>query len=179
MQRLGSGHPLAAQNDFAFTDHHRGQVCERREIARGANRSLRRYDRYQVVMEQGLQLFDHAPANAGCATTERQQLERNDQPHYGARQWFTDATAVRQNQVALQARGLLGRDAGAGEFAKPGIDTVNRCVTLSGPGDHGRRRVDTFAAARVDDRGVITPVNVAKFRQACLPRHQCQRCHLQ
>ena len=87
--------------NLTFTDHRRGNMRERRQVARGADRTLAGHDGYQVVLQECLQLFDHAPAHARSAAPQRQHLEDDDEAHHGSSEWLTDTAAMRQDQVAL------------------------------------------------------------------------------
>ena len=80
-ERVAAREQAAAHACLAFADQHRRQVRKRREIARGADRSLRRNARHDAAIVHCDEGFDHLPAHAGMAAPERGDLQCDDQPH--------------------------------------------------------------------------------------------------
>lgn len=79
---------------------------------------------FQHVFDEG----DDFKPYAGCAATERNQLQRHDETHDVFRKRLADAAAMREDQIALQGGDIACRDADRGEFSEARIDAVNRLV---------------------------------------------------
>ncbi len=75
---------------------------ERREVARCADRALRRDDGQEPALKAGVEVRERCPAHARCTLPQARDLERQDEPHDGARQRLTDAGRMRQHDVALK-----------------------------------------------------------------------------
>ena len=76
--------PLAEER--AHPHQRRRHVRERREVARGADRALRRDDGQQAARQAGFQHLDHRPAHARSALRQAAELQRQHQPHHLGRQ---------------------------------------------------------------------------------------------
>ena len=122
---------------------------ERRQIARRADRALRRHRRRHAGRQHPFQGFDDGPLHAGSAAAEAEQLQGHRQANDPFRQVRPDAGIVGEDQIALQLRGLFRRNAGAGQFAEAGVDAVNGFVAL------GRPRDDRFRARHVRPAGAV------------------------
>ena len=80
---------------MTLAHHCCGQVGERCQVAGGANRTLCRDYRQQVVFQHLLQLLYQLPANAGSTAGKRKHFQRHHQAGYGVGKWIADAAAVR------------------------------------------------------------------------------------
>jgi hypothetical protein len=81
---------------------------------------------------------------------------------------------MRQDQVALQLRGLLGRNSRARKFPETGVDSVNRLLCARGISDDCGCRVDAGLAGFVDTQLQIFPVNATQVGESCSTRLQQQ-----
>src|SRR6056297_2361086 len=95
---------------------------------------------------------------ASGATPERDQFEHHHQPSRRLVQHLANAAAMRQDQVALQGLGLVGRNLDAGQFAKAGVDAVNGRVALGRTPDKVRGGHHLRTHRLVQPRGMaLTP----------------------
>ena len=77
---------------------------------------------------------------------------------------------MRQDQIALQRRGVFGRDLDAGEFAKAGVHTINRFFTRSGSSDACMGAFNVWPARGIKPDGFFMPVNLRQITQRHRPR---------
>jgi len=150
LERIGGGHALPPESSMAFADHDRGQVRERRQITRGADRTLTGDDRNQVESQQVLEALDQLPAHPGSAASQRYHFQNDDETNHGGCELLADTAAMGQDQIALQLRGLIGRDAGAGKLTEAGVDAVNRSFSSGRVGDDGGRSIDARLTGGID-----------------------------
>ena len=74
-QHVGRRTALAVDDELAFADQGERQMGERREVARGADRSLRRNERNEAGVVNREERIDHRLANARVAARETRRLE--------------------------------------------------------------------------------------------------------
>jgi hypothetical protein len=74
----------------------------------------------------------------------------------------------------LQLRGVFGRDAGAGEFAEPGVDAIDGRIATGSSGDHRGSGVDPAAAVGIDAHRQRFAEYPAQFNERCFARNQCK-----
>ena len=141
-QSLGAGHHLAVQLDHALADQRQGQVCERCQVAAGAQRAARRHHRVHARGEQRQQQLDGLAADAGRAGRERVRAQQHRGPHDLGREGVTDAAGVAAQQVELQPRDLVVLDGDVHEAAEPGVDPIGRRARLDRLVDHRPRAGD-------------------------------------
>ena len=115
---------------------------KRRQITGRAHRSLLRHQRTNAVRQHGLELLDDFAANARSAPPQRDDLQRHHQAHdrFGSGRPYP--ATMRYNEVALQQRGLVGRNSFRRQFSEPGIDTVNRRFRIRRLRNNGRCCLD-------------------------------------
>ena len=123
---------------------------ERREVARCADRSLRRNEGNQAGVVNGEERIDHGLANARVAARETRRLETEDQPDDRRGERIADADAVRADQVELQLRQVGAVDPRAGELAEAGVDAVDRRIAGRGPLHDRGAGADALARCGVD-----------------------------
>ena len=149
-ERLGRRHDGAAEAGLALADQDAGEVGERRQVARRADRSLGRDHRQGVVLEEREQELDGAPAHARIAERQAGRLERQDQTDHGIGQGRAQPAHVRQHEPTLQLLDLVRRDAHGRELAEAGVDAIDRRAASGRPRHHLRRRLDRGPAAFVE-----------------------------
>jgi hypothetical protein len=117
-------------------------VGEGREIAGGADGPLRRDHRQHALAQDRDEKLDGRRLHARGAVGEARRLQRQDQPDDRLLQRLADAGLMGADDVDLQLRQLLRRDADAGELAEAGVDAIDRVVAprlrhqeLMAPGD--------------------------------------------
>src|SRR5690349_19073481 len=101
---------------------------ERSEIARRADRTLRRNARRDTGVQQSDQSLDQLEPNARMAADERRDLLRDGHAHDGIVQQRTGAGGMRQDQRALQLRKPGSVDTRPGKRSKAGVHAVNDAV---------------------------------------------------
>ncbi|MGY3563927.1 hypothetical protein ACVWXP_007196 [Bradyrhizobium sp. USDA 4463] len=126
---------------------------ERGEIAGGADRTLLRYQRIHALRQHGLQLLDHVAAHAGGAAPERDDFQRDHQPDDRLGRRRADAAAMRDDEIALEQRGLLGGNALRGQLPEAGVDAIDRGSRLSSVRDDRRSRLDTRPECDIEHDG--------------------------
>ena len=155
-QRLGAGQPCAADHRLAFADEHQREVRERREVAARAHRAARGHDRVHAGVEQRDQRhracsarmpeWPHASTLARSAIIARTAR---------AGERLADAGRMAAQQVQLQRRQRVVRDAHLGERAEAGVDAVHRLVAVrlaDRPRPAPRRRAPAPPAPRQPPR---------------------------
>jgi len=128
-ERLRAGHLLAVGGEhLAAADQRQGHVAQRREVAAGADRSLRWDHRREAGVEQRQRLLQQLEPHTGEAEREVVDAQRERQPARRERQRLADAGGVAEQQVGLQRRQLVVGDAHAGELPEAGVDAVHRAA---------------------------------------------------
>ena len=107
--------------------------------------------------------------DAGCATTERDQLQRHDQADDVFSQRLADAAAMREDQIALQGGDIGGVDLDARQFAEAGIDAVDRRVAGGDLGDAGGSLLDALVERGVKPGRFAGPVDGFEGRKRTEP----------
>ena len=158
------GAPLAANERLADAEQRRGEVRERGEVARGADRALLRDHRQDVGVEERKQRLDHREANARVAAPEAGDLGREHEANDGCRHRPADPHGVGEHEVSLQQVDLVARDVLGGEAAEAGVDAVGGLAALD-DGAHGRRaRLDGGDRRRVQAHAHAARGERAKLR---------------
>ena len=81
---------------------------QRREVAGGANRSLRRDPRRHARVDQANQRLNHAQANAGKAARQAVNFQHHNQTRKVIIQRFANPRRVRQHQRSLKVFQIFG-----------------------------------------------------------------------
>ena len=104
-------HALAVEEDLAFADHRRRHMRQRREIARRADRALFRDDRHDALRQHRLDQRDQfRAARRTRRGRARSSFSAMTSRTISRRKRRADAAAMRQDQVALQGRDVVGGD---------------------------------------------------------------------
>jgi hypothetical protein len=103
-QHVGRGAALAVDDELAFADQREREVRERREVARRADRSLRRDERHEAGVVDGDERATTASRTPEWPRARLAALRPRIEPHDRRRQRVADADAVRADQVELQLR---------------------------------------------------------------------------
>src|SRR5262249_27441547 len=96
----------------------------RREIAGGADRTLRRDLRQYVGVEERDQPLDDDGTYAGIAAREARDLERDHKTHDFIGEKLADARGMGEHEIALQMLQLVVRDARLRELSETGVDSI-------------------------------------------------------
>ena len=145
---------LGAESRLADADHRRSHMGERREVARGADRALRRHDGRDAALEHRLEQRERRRAHARGALGERIELQRHHEPRRGDGRGLADAGGVREHDVALELGEVRVGDADAGELAEAGVHPIDR---LAARDDALRRRRRPLRRARALAGSSATP----------------------
>jgi hypothetical protein len=176
-ERAGGRHPLASIRRVAHADQTRREVGERREVAGRADGTLRRNHGQHVAFETRREHFEHGPADSGKSARERVDLERDYEPHHVRRQGRTDAAGVRHDEVDLQLRELLARNAPLRELAETRVDAVDAGVALRDRRDHVGRAIDGAAGRAVEHERASLVFERAYVRGPKFARTKRDRAH--
>ena len=149
---------------------------QRGQITRGPDRALGRDHRGDAARQHGLDQLNELPPHARGATAKAEQFQHHKQAGMAAGDGVADAAAMRQDQVALQGGGVFGGDPQAGEFAKPGVDAVNRRVPGGGGFDRGAGGLDPRFGAAVQGDGQLFAVDAGQIGQGDVASGQGQGC---
>jgi len=109
-----------------LTHQHQREMRERREIPRGADRTLGRDQRDDALIQQREQGVHHRDTHARGAARERQRLQHHHQPHDVGGQRRAHPGGMAAQQVQLELREPLGRDSRGCQLPKAGVDPVER-----------------------------------------------------
>ena len=150
-ERRGRGHHRPVKAHLADADQAASEMGKRRQITRGADRTLGRNHWQRVMIDEREQELDGAPPDAGMTEREARRLQREDQTDHGIWQRRAEAAHVRQHEAPLQLLDLVRRDAHRRELAEPGIDAVDGRAAPCRPFDHRRRRLDRRPAGVVEN----------------------------
>jgi hypothetical protein len=170
--RAGSTTPSTPR--FALADQYARKMRERREIARRADRPLRRDARNDSGVRERDERFDHAPANPGVAARERGDLERNGETHDGIVDERPGACRVREHERALQLRKPRIVDPRTREQTETRVDAIDRFA------DATRWSTVRAAASTAAFAAESTAIGVGSDQSArsCAER-QISRCELE
>ena len=132
-QRLEAGLPQRDQRrrdvpvelDLAAPDERQREVRERRQVARGAHRALRRHDRMDAQPQEVEEALGHDRPSAGVPQGERVRPQQEHRPDDLAREWLAHARGVADEQVLLEPLGIGAIDRAVRERAHPGRDAVH------------------------------------------------------
>ena len=149
-QRVAAGHALALEEGLALADQHEREVCERREIARAADGSLRGDDRPHVAREQRPEQLDQLDAHARVAAPQRLGEQEEHAAHGVVCERLARADGVRADEVALQGARVRRVDAHAGEAAEAGREAVHRLTGGHEVLDRGASALDARALVAVE-----------------------------
>ena len=138
---------------------------KRREIARRADRPLRRYHWSQPTGEHSLDEQKRLRLHARSALGQAAELQRHHQPRRRDRGWFADPCRVRQDDVALKLRQIGRLDSHGREFAEAGVDSVDRLATGQNPLDRRGARSHAGMMGGID-RDRARPARSPASRQA-------------
>ena len=149
-QRIAARHSLAVDKRLPLADHDGGHMRQRRQIAGRADRSLLRHQRINAARQ-------HA---CSCSMISRRTPEapRPNETIFSAiiRRTIGSGVgapypaAMRHDEIALQQRRLIRRNAFRRQFSEPGIDAVNRRLPQPRPSQQSPMR--PRRAARTTDR---------------------------
>ncbi len=109
---------------LSLADQCQRQVRQRREIARGADGSLRGNHGQDVGIEQGEEGVDDERAHAGETSRQVVRLEQQHAPYERGRERFAHAARMAAHEVELQLPGLLRGNDAVGERAEARVDAV-------------------------------------------------------
>src|SRR4051794_40506132 len=125
-------------------------MSQGRQVTRSADRALCRNARVEVVidelLEESRQLLAHSRESAAQTCEFQHQYE----PDYGVIQQRPDSGTVREDDIPLQERALLGRNARLRQEAKPRVDSIRRLIVRGESGRGGMRIADSSHRPRVD-----------------------------
>ncbi|MNY21527.1 hypothetical protein D3C86_1550820 [compost metagenome] len=103
---------------------------ERRQIARGADRTLGRNHRQHIGVGQLQQGVGNRRVHARVAARQAHGLGGQHQAHHTVRKRRARAGAVRQHEIALQLRQAFARNARVGQLTKAGIDAIDHPIFM-------------------------------------------------
>ena len=125
---------------------------------------LNHFDHLSQLEEWGLDtVMDQNGVRVRKPATQRQKLQRQDQPHDAALQRIADAAAMRQDQVALKRRHIAPVDADRGELAEAGVDAIDRLIPGDDAGDAVGGAGNPGMGRGVEGNGGAVPVDVLKI----------------
>ena len=128
---------------------------EQSEVA-GTDRSPARHDRRHVAVDERDQQIEHRRRHAGPAQCHRVGARQHRRAHGGARQRLADADRAPHDELRLERRDLLRREAMLEIAAEAGVEAVDGAVTRRGAFDHRARRRHPCPRLRGQRHGVPT-----------------------
>ena len=128
---------LAVEPRLAHADQDAGHMSQRRQVARGADRSLRRNAGQDVSVDQVDQGLQRLTPNSGGTTRQAGDLQHHQKTRHRIRQQRPDPAGVAENQITLQRLQVFRRDGGVGQQAEAGVDAIDG-APLGDDGGDGR-----------------------------------------
>ena len=122
---LARRHDSAADLHLAPSDQREREMGKRREIARGTNRALRRYDGMDPQPEEVEQPIDDLGTGAGVAQRDGIGSEQEHRPNDIAGQRIADPCGVAHQEVLLESLDISRGDRSIGEGSETGRDAVH------------------------------------------------------
>ena len=162
---LGREPDRIGQTDLADAHQCEREMRERREIARGADRSFRRDARIDALVVHPQQRVHRLRANAGSARGEARDLERENEPRRRVVDRRAGSGGVREHDVGLELFQLAGRDAGLREAAEARVHAVGRLARGDDPLDQRGPGAQPRQAGGIElerDRFARDPAQVGK-----------------
>src|SRR5215471_1372995 len=104
-------------------------MCERREIATGAYRTLFWNDRMHTAIEHLAKHFNDLKANTAEAECEHVRAQQHHCANFRLRKWLTDSAGMAANKIELKFAQGVARNANVRKFAKPRRNAVNDSIT--------------------------------------------------
>src|SRR5215469_9599938 len=123
-------------------------MCERREIATGAYRTLFWNDWVHTAIEHFAKHLNHLKANTAEAECEHVRAQQHHCAHFRLRKWLTDSAGVAANKVELKFTQGVAWNTNVREFAKPRCNAVNNSITRNDFFDDPARRQNTRSRER-------------------------------
>jgi hypothetical protein len=124
-QRDERRHDLAVELHLTAPDQREGEMRERREVARSANRPLRRNDRVDAQPQEVQEPVRHGGPRAREPERQRVHAQHQHRPHDIARQRLAHADGVTDEQVLLEPGGVGPVDRAVRERTEPGGQAVD------------------------------------------------------
>ena len=149
-ERIASRHRALTETRFPFADQDRGQMRERREVARRAYRSLRRNARDDPRVRERNERLDRTPLHAGMPSRQRCGLERDHEAHHRVVEQRAGARRMREHERPLQIGEARCVDACAREQAEARVDAIHRRSSGDHAADDVGSPVDALPGRRVD-----------------------------
>jgi len=140
--RLGQGghrvQHLTLIAGLADADQDARHMGQRRQIARGADRTLGRDQRQDLGVDHADQRLQRVTTYARGALRQAGDLQHHQQAGGVFAQRLADAAGVAEHQVLLKGFKVFRRNAGVGQQAEAGVDAIDRAAFVQNGGD-GRR----------------------------------------
>ena len=168
---------LALHAHAALADQRERQVRERREVAGGADRALRRHDGMDACVHEREQPLDHDRAHAREAAREACRLQHQDHAHRRVRERRADAGRVRAHEVELQRREFVVGDPCLRELAEAGVDAVERLAGREPRAHRRERRLDGAPPALGEGKRIRAARDAAQVRERDRTGLQRERRH--
>jgi hypothetical protein len=150
----GRHHAIAVAHG-ADAHQGRGHVRERGQVARRADRALRRDARIDARVQQRHHRVDDLGPHSGETAREARHLEQHDEAHHRIVERRADADAMREDQVLLQQLELVGRDVRLRELAEAGVDAVDGPALLDDARHGARAFCKPLARGGIECHGLV------------------------
>ena len=144
LHRCSTIEDLIFASGAALADDDLREMREGSEIARCADRTLRRNQRMNFGVEHFAERVDNLRADAAEAFGERVGAEQHHGASFGSLSGVADSTSVRANEIDLELADLFGGDADGSEFAEAGVDAVGGGAAATSLFDNGAGSFHAF-----------------------------------
>ena len=125
-KHFGRGTHLALILHLAQPQQRQAHMCQRREVARSAQRTLLIDDGQDAAVEKLHETLHRRQLHARMAVGERLYLEQQNQPHDLRGHALPGSAGVRHHEVLLQARQLVAAHRNVAQRPETGRDAVDR-----------------------------------------------------
>ena len=134
---------------FPYADQGGGQMGQRREVSRRADRAFGGDAGQQVGLQAGEDLVEDEGTYAGVAARQALDFQRHDQAGDVWRQVRAGAGRVGQDEAALQLGEFVCGDGGLGQKAEAGVHAVGGLAGRHDPRNRGGGGFDSGEAFRI------------------------------
>lgn len=123
---------------------------KRRQIARCANRPLRRDAGIDARVDQSYERVNRLRPHAGMPPSQTDGFQCHDEAHGAVGEARAGTDAMRQHKIRLQLGEFVRCDHGLSHLAEPGVDSIDHLASCDHIVDHRMAAFDRCKRTSVD-----------------------------
>ena len=139
---------------------------KRCEIATCADRAFFRNNGVHTAVQHLAKQLDNIPTDSAEAERQHVGPEQHHRAHLGFRKWLANSAGVTTNKVQLKLPQFVLRDSNIGEFAEPGVYSINYGVTRNDFFDNFAGRSDARTRRWRDCNMLVTNCDCSDLLQS-------------